>query len=87
VTTAPRSEASPAMPLQLGYGLLSPPVPAPGEKRKGGRGHIDSYGDGRVCGAPRCDTNLSRYNAATVCANHGIDQLGTIRPGGLRIDG
>jgi hypothetical protein len=41
-----------------------------GERRRTGRGHIDSYGIGRVCGIASCRTRLSRYNSDTVCWMH-----------------
>ena len=34
------------------------------------RGHVTSYGVGRVCAQPGCDTALSRYNGANVCSYH-----------------
>jgi hypothetical protein len=43
---------------------------APGEKRRTGNGHVDSYGDDRVCDASGCATVLSRYNGRTLCWRH-----------------
>ena len=34
------------------------------------RGHVTSYGQGRVCAAPGCDTKLSRYNTTSRCWTH-----------------
>ena len=42
----------------------------PGQARRTGRGHIDSFGAGRVCAAPECVTELSRYNPGAVCSVH-----------------
>ena len=42
----------------------------PGSRRRTGRGHIDSYGMGRVCEAPECTTELSRYNSSGACWLH-----------------
>jgi hypothetical protein len=47
-----------------------PPEPVAGEKRRTGRGHVDSYGDDRVCVARDCTTVLSRYNARAWCWRH-----------------
>lgn len=44
--------------------------PSAGERRRTGKGHVDSYGPGRVCVAPECSTELSRYNDASVCWRH-----------------
>ena len=55
-------------------GLVGASPPAgllPGDRRRTGRGHVDSYGDDRVCQAPGCGTRLSRYNRAAVCWHHG----------------
>ena len=82
MTMAPQSDAS-AMSGLLGV-PSSPEVPSPGVKRRSGRGHIDSYGEGRVCSAHRCGTQLSRYNATSVCANHEAEQL-RVGPGSLRV--
>jgi hypothetical protein len=43
---------------------------APGVARRTGRGHVDSFGDGRTCSSPGCPTKLSRYNGSAVCAVH-----------------
>jgi hypothetical protein len=45
----------------------------PGERRRTGPGHIDSFGDGRTCAVDGCATRLSRYNAGAVCAKHADD--------------
>jgi hypothetical protein len=52
--------------------LVAPPSagPVPGERRRTGKGHVDSYGQDRVCAAPECETQLSRYNAAPTCWRH-----------------
>ncbi len=42
---------------------------APPERRTG-RGHVESYGRGRICEAPDCTTELSRYNSNTACWLH-----------------
>lgn len=42
----------------------------PGERRRTGHGHIDSYGEGRICEAPQCTTALSKYNATGACWLH-----------------
>ena len=44
--------------------------PVPGQKRRTGSGHIDSYGEGRVCEARGCSTELSRYNSSGSCWLH-----------------
>ena len=49
---------------------LIDPDTAPGERRRTGRGHIDSYGHGRVCEAAGCATQLSRYNPGITCWLH-----------------
>jgi hypothetical protein len=38
------------------------------------RGHIESYGQGRTCLEPGCDTALSRYNKEALCWQH-LDEL------------
>ena len=45
-------------------------VPTPGERRRTGRGHVDSFGEGRVCAVPGCATALSRYNPNGACWLH-----------------
>ena len=35
-----------------------------------GRGHVASFGVGRVCEVSECDTVLSRYNDTGVCWSH-----------------
>jgi hypothetical protein len=42
----------------------------PRVRARAARGEIVSYGDGRVCAKPECDTLLSRYNSTTHCAEH-----------------
>lgn len=49
--------------------------PAPGERRRTGHGHIDSYGEGRTCEAPDCTTALSRYNSSGACWLHDKTRL------------
>lgn len=44
--------------------------PQPGERRRTGKGHVDSYGQDRVCAAPACETKLSRYNGLQTCWRH-----------------
>jgi hypothetical protein len=51
----------------------SPSDPAPGVRRRDGRGYIDSFGEGRTCSAPDCVTKLSRYNEHDVCSTHDVD--------------
>ena len=48
----------------------TPPEPAAGEGRRGGRGHITSYGAGRRCSVAGCQTILSVYNDTATCAGH-----------------
>jgi hypothetical protein len=48
----------------------SPDGPQPGERRRTGKGHVASYGPGRTCAAPGCETQLSRYNGAPTCWRH-----------------
>lgn len=65
-------------------GSASPPVilpdtEAPGQRRRTGRGHIDSYGHGRVCEAGGCTTKLSRYNPGSTCGLHDAAVLSTRR--------
>ena len=54
-------------------------VPAAGERRRTGRGHVDSFGEGRVCAAPECTTALSRYNPSTACWLHDDSVLSVAR--------
>jgi hypothetical protein len=42
----------------------------PGVRRRTGKDHVNSYGRGRVCEAPDCHTELSRYNATGSCWLH-----------------
>lgn len=48
------------------------PVSEPGTARRSPRtrAFIQSYGDGRTCGAEGCTTTLSRYNRETLCWKH-----------------
>jgi hypothetical protein len=53
--------------------LLSPEDQAAADARahaRRTRGHLTSYGEGRVCEVPDCETRLSRYNTAERCAAH-----------------
>ena len=50
--------------------LIEPDTETPGQRRRTGKGHVDSYGQGRVCAASGCATKLSRYNPASVCYLH-----------------
>ena len=56
--------------------VRSGPLPAaraeasPGSPRREGRGFVASYGTGRQCNEPGCETSLSRYNERGVCFNH-----------------
>jgi hypothetical protein len=43
---------------------------APGTRRSTGRGHVISYGDGRLCAIRDCATQLSRYNSTSLCWAH-----------------
>jgi hypothetical protein len=43
---------------------------SPGALRREGRGFVASYGTGRRCDAPGCQTKLSRYNERSVCFSH-----------------
>lgn len=53
-----------------------PTEPSPQPKSPGSRplrqirGYVQSYGQGRICSEPECDTTLSRYNTAKVCWRH-----------------
>jgi len=38
--------------------------------RRTGRGFVVSFGEGRVCETPTCNTILSRYNDRPRCAVH-----------------
>jgi hypothetical protein len=53
-----------------GHVLIDPDNEVPGQRRRTGKGHVDSYGLGRVCGASGCSTQLSRYNSGSVCWLH-----------------
>jgi hypothetical protein len=50
--------------------LPDPAIKAPGQRRRTGKGHIDSYGPGRVCDVSSCTTQLSQYNAGSSCWLH-----------------
>ena len=54
-------------------------VPTPGQRRRTGRGHVDSFGEGRVCAAPGCATELSRYNPSSACWVHDDSVLSVAR--------
>ena len=45
----------------------SPKAAAPVARRTG-KGHVLSYGEGRVCAAPGCTALLSRYNSSAYCS-------------------
>jgi hypothetical protein len=53
-------------------------VPSPGQRRRTGRGHVDSFGEGRVCAAPGCTTELSRYNESSACWLHADSVMGSV---------
>ena len=53
-----------------GHVLLDSDGEAPAERRRTGKGHVDSYGPGRVCAASGCATQLSQYNSSSVCWLH-----------------
>lgn len=59
------ANTAPALPVPID---LDPD--APGQRRRTGKGHVDSYGEGRVCAASGCTTQLSRYNSGGVCSLH-----------------
>jgi hypothetical protein len=44
--------------------------PAPGVARRVGRGQVVTYGTGRLCREPGCETVLSRYNEHPKCSLH-----------------
>ncbi len=46
------------------------PEASPGEGRRAGRGHVLSYGGGRICIVTGCPTILSIYNDGSSCAGH-----------------
>ncbi|MDY7103608.1 MAG: hypothetical protein S0880_20705 [Actinomycetota bacterium] len=51
--------------------------PPPRERlRKTGRGHVDSYAEGRRCEHPGCTTALSRYNSTVWCSVHELGRPG-----------
>jgi hypothetical protein len=53
-----------------GQVLIDSDTESPGERRRTGKGHIDSYGHGRVCAASGCTTKLSQYNSGIACSLH-----------------
>jgi len=69
----------------FGYTRLMPveQIEAPGDshvdpkdearQRRRTRGHVASFGGGRVCTAADCDTQLSRYNDTEKCSVHEDD--------------
>ena len=50
--------------------IIDPRTEAHVQRRRTGKGPVDSYGDGRVCEAPGCATQLSRYNSGSACWLH-----------------
>jgi hypothetical protein len=52
----------------------SPPSPEPERVRRSlprqVRGYVQSYGQGRTCAEPACETTLSRYNKDLLCWKH-----------------
>jgi hypothetical protein len=50
--------------------MIDSDADAPGQRRRTGKGHVDSYGEGRVCAGPGCTTALSRYNSGSLCSLH-----------------
>lgn len=61
--------------------------PSPGAPRRTGAGHVDSYGQGRVCSRQGCTTQLSRYNANAVCAEHSVREGADTRQPAVRRPG
>jgi hypothetical protein len=57
-----RPEEAPTAPVAI--------EPSPGSPRRAGRGFVESYGLGRVCGVLGCTTRLSQYNRASACSLH-----------------
>jgi len=76
VHAARPSEPFSPSPVAALVGASPPDGPSAGGRRRTGRGHVESFGDGRVCEAPGCGTQLSRYNRAAVCWHHGEGGLG-----------
>ena len=35
---------------------------------------LKEFGEGRVCSYPSCKTQLSRYNASTLCYRHAVGE-------------
>jgi hypothetical protein len=58
-----------------GQVLTDPATEAPAQRRRTGKGHIDSYGLDRVCEVSSCATQLSRYNAGSTCWLHAQTML------------
>jgi hypothetical protein len=59
-----------ALPCTDGTSAFTSADPRPGVSRRTGRGHVESFGDGRVCAQSGCTTRLSRYNSASLCWQH-----------------
>ena len=59
--------------------VILPDSGVAGQRRRTGKGHIDSYGHGRVCEVPGCTTKLSRYNPGNACGLHDNTVLSTRR--------
>jgi hypothetical protein len=51
-------------------GSNAQPVGRPAAAPRHQRGHVSSYGVGRVCAAAECHTTLSRYNSSELCYPH-----------------
>ena len=51
--------------------VASTPTPASGPQApRRTRGHVTTYGVGRICADSECGTTLSRYNDAEFCWYH-----------------
>ena len=53
----------------------NPPPPDPATSARSSlprrvRGYVQSYGQGRTCAEPECETTLSRYNKDLLCWKH-----------------
>ena len=46
------------------------------------RAKLATYGVGRVCAEPDCETRLSMYNPSAYCALHDHSRTETMRPAG-----
>jgi hypothetical protein len=57
--------------------LIEPDTEEAGQRRRTGKGHVDSYGLGRVCAVSGCATQLSRYNSGSVCWLHDMVVMST----------